>query len=93
MTDIHTRYGEAVAKAIKAMWDSEVVCAPADDEAAATVLAKAAIDALLPALLSQFDEDWFADVIGDSLDVDWTARDAARLIMSRLKEELGHAPD
>jgi hypothetical protein len=48
-----------------------------------------AIAAMLPAILSQFDEDWFWEVITDSIDMDWAPRDAARLIVSRMKEELG----
>lgn len=32
------------------------------------------------------DEDWLADVIDDSLDMDWTGRVGARAIVSRLRE-------
>ena len=32
------------------------------------------------------DEDWFEEVIGDSLDMDWTARDGARAIVRRWPE-------
>lgn len=32
-------------------------------------------------------KDWLAEVITDSLDVDWTPRDAANLIVERLGEQ------
>lgn len=36
--------------------------------------------------LEVLDEDWLAEAIDDSLDVDWTGRDAARLILERMPE-------
>lgn len=38
------------------------------------------------AILETIDEDWFDEVIGDSIDMDWTSRVAARLIVQRLGE-------
>lgn len=32
-------------------------------------------------------EDWFVDVISDSLEMDWHPRDAARLILFRMNDE------
>ena len=32
-----------------------------------------------------FDEDWLEETISDSLDMDWRPRDAAKLIISRLR--------
>ena len=34
------------------------------------------------------DEDWLAERISDSLDVDWTPRDGARTIIAALGEEV-----
>jgi len=36
--------------------------------------------------LELLDEDWLAETIDDSLDVDWTGRVAARCIVDRLDE-------
>jgi hypothetical protein len=36
--------------------------------------------------LELLDEDWLAETIDDSLDVDWTGRVAARLILDRMPE-------
>lgn len=36
--------------------------------------------------LELLDEDWLAETIDGSLDVDWTGRDAARLILDRMPE-------
>lgn len=33
------------------------------------------------AVLDRFDEDWLADIIQDSFEMDWTARDGARAII------------
>lgn len=40
--------------------------------------------------LELLDEDWLAETINDSLDVDWTGRVAARLILERMPQ-LTHA--
>lgn len=37
--------------------------------------------------LEGLDEDWFAEVISDSLEMDWRPRDAARLIVERMAEQ------
>ena len=48
---------------------------------------------------NHYDEDWFEEVISDSLDMDWHPRDAARLIMARLAGDnaavvrFRHAPE
>ena len=37
-------------------------------------------------MLATVDEDWLAEVIDDSLDVDWTGRIGARAIISALED-------
>lgn len=39
------------------------------------------------------DEDWLAERISDSLDVDWRPRDAARAIIAGLEKETTHDHD
>ena len=36
------------------------------------------------AVLDRFDEDWLSDIIQDSFEMDWTARDGARAIVRAL---------
>lgn len=37
--------------------------------------------------MDDLDEDWFEEVIADSIDMDWTPRIAARAIMAMLEKE------
>ena len=63
----------------------------AEANAAATALLLSNLPTIIAALkVAELvrDEDWLAERISDSLDVDWTPRDGARTIIAALGEEV-----